>query len=95
MDIDSLTAAKDQHEQQLEQEAQTLRTLKAQNEQVSSIWLALIGAAVVGVNLAYVSSSYYLASALPTSSSFVSFLLHSTACRSHQQAVHAPTHKLA
>jgi hypothetical protein len=34
LDIEQLTAAKDQHEQQLEREAEALRSLKAQNEQV-------------------------------------------------------------
>jgi hypothetical protein len=34
VDIEQLTAAKDQHEQQLEKQAETLRGLKAQNEQV-------------------------------------------------------------
>jgi hypothetical protein len=34
VDIEQLTAAKDQHEQQLEREAEALRSLKAQNEQV-------------------------------------------------------------
>uniref|UniRef100_A0A383VZ47 Uncharacterized protein n=1 Tax=Tetradesmus obliquus TaxID=3088 RepID=A0A383VZ47_TETOB len=33
LDIEQLTAAKDQHEQQLEREAEALRSLKAQNEQ--------------------------------------------------------------
>lgn len=34
VDIEQLTAAKDQYEQQLEREAEALRGLKAQNEQV-------------------------------------------------------------
>jgi predicted ATP-grasp superfamily ATP-dependent carboligase len=36
VDIEQLTEAKDQHEQQLEKEAEALRGLKAQNEQVWS-----------------------------------------------------------
>jgi hypothetical protein len=39
VDIERLTATKDQHERQLEREAETLRGLKAQNEQV---WCTLL-----------------------------------------------------
>lgn len=46
LDLDQLTAAKDQAEAQLDREAEALRSLKAQNEQVAAVAITATAAAV-------------------------------------------------